>query len=64
MELCPGTRLIIPVVREYVHGLKNADELLDMISTALEDQEAKAARGDMLYPDVSCIAILFGRLRR
>jgi len=24
-----------------------------MISAALEDQEAKAARGDMLYPEVN-----------
>lgn len=39
-------------VKEYVKGLSNADELLDMISAALEDQEAKASRGEMLYPEV------------
>lgn len=41
------------IVRDYVKGFKNADELLDMISAAMEDQEAKATRGEMLYPDVS-----------
>lgn len=39
-------------VREYVKGLKNADELLDMISAAVDDQESKVAKGDMLYPEV------------
>lgn len=33
-------------------GFDNADELLDMISASLEDQEARAGRGDMLYPEV------------
>lgn len=33
-------------------GLKNSDELLDMISAAAEDQEAKASKADMLYPEV------------
>ncbi len=39
-------------IKEYVQGLKNADELLDMISAALEDHNAKAAKPDMLYPEV------------
>ncbi|CCX34195.1 Similar to Exosome complex exonuclease dis3; acc. no. P37202 [Pyronema omphalodes CBS 100304] len=38
-------------IKEYVKGLENADELLDMISAALENQEAKAAGGEMLYPE-------------
>ncbi|KAI5854733.1 hypothetical protein BZA05DRAFT_472542 [Tricharina praecox] len=38
-------------IKEYVKGLENADELFDMISAALEDQDAKAARGDMIYPE-------------
>jgi len=38
-------------VQEYIKGLENADELSDMISAALEDQDAKAARGDMIYPE-------------
>ncbi|KAF8245100.1 RNB-domain-containing protein [Wilcoxina mikolae CBS 423.85] len=38
-------------IKEYVKGLQNSDELLDMISAALEYQEAKASRGEMLYPE-------------
>ncbi|TGZ83054.1 ribonuclease R [Ascodesmis nigricans] len=38
-------------IRDYVKGFDNADELLDMISASLEDQEARAGRGDMLYPE-------------
>ncbi|KAL7266696.1 exosome catalytic subunit dis3 [Rhizina undulata] len=37
-------------IKEYVGGLKNSDELLDMISAAL-DQDSKATKGDMLYPE-------------
>lgn len=37
-------------IREYVKGLKNADEMLDMISAAMEDQESRQ-QGDMLYPE-------------
>jgi len=33
--------------------MKNSAELLDMISVALEDENSKAAKGDMLYPEVS-----------
>lgn len=47
-----GIMLICATVKEYVKGLENADELLDMISAALENQEAKAAGGEMLYPEV------------
>jgi hypothetical protein len=49
-----GIVLIFAAVKEYVKGLENADELLDMISAAIENQEAKAAGGEMLYPEV-CI---------
>ncbi|KAI5810105.1 exosome complex exonuclease exoribonuclease-like protein [Peziza echinospora] len=38
-------------IKEYVKGLKNADELLDMISAAVEDQESKLTKGGMLYPE-------------
>ncbi|KAH8151254.1 uncharacterized protein LAJ45_04456 [Morchella importuna] len=38
-------------IRDYVRGLKNADELLDMISAAVEDAQAKASKAEMLYPE-------------
>ncbi|KAI5803192.1 hypothetical protein EDC01DRAFT_612030 [Geopyxis carbonaria] len=38
-------------IRDYLEVLDNSDELLDMIRAAAEDQEAKAARGEMLYPE-------------
>ncbi|PWW79945.1 RNB-domain-containing protein [Tuber magnatum] len=38
-------------IKEYVSGMKSSDELLDMISTALENENAKIAKGDMLYPE-------------
>jgi len=49
---CLGTYSLVFIVREYVQGLKNADELLDMISAAVEDQESKLMKGEMLYPEV------------
>ncbi|KAF8473463.1 ribonuclease R [Kalaharituber pfeilii] len=42
-------------IRDYVQGLKNADELLDMISAAVDEQESKL-KGDMLYPDYYSIS--------
>lgn len=41
------------IVKDYASGMKNSDELLDMISAALEDENAKVAKGDLLYPEVS-----------
>lgn len=32
-------------------GLKNSDELLDMISAAIEEQEARSSKSEMLYPE-------------
>jgi len=49
---CPSTYSSVFIVREYVQGLKNADELLDMISSAVEDQGSKLMKGEMLYPEV------------
>lgn len=43
---------VLFTVREYVQGLGNADELLDMVSAAVEDQESKLMKGEMLYPEV------------
>lgn len=40
------------IVKDYVSGMKNSAELLDMISAALEDENAKVAKGDLLYPEV------------
>lgn len=40
-----------PLVRDYVKGLKNSDELLDMISAAAEEAEAKSSKVEMLYPE-------------
>lgn len=48
----------IYAVREYVKGLKNADELLDMVSAAEDDQELKLTKGEMLYPEVTYTANL------
>ena len=49
---CLSTYSFVFTVREYVQGLKDADELLDMISAAVEDQESKLMKGEMLYPEV------------
>ncbi|RPA89543.1 RNB-domain-containing protein [Choiromyces venosus 120613-1] len=38
-------------IKDYVSGMKNSDELLDMISAALGDENAKAAKGDTLYSE-------------
>ncbi|KAF8417437.1 exosome complex exonuclease exoribonuclease-like protein [Tirmania nivea] len=43
-------------IREYVQGLKNADELLDMISAAVEDQELRLVKSEMLYPEYYSIS--------
>ncbi|KAF3910176.1 hypothetical protein ABW21_db0200754 [Orbilia brochopaga] len=43
-------------LHDYVKGLKNADELLDMISSSLQDQEKKANRGDNIYPEYISIS--------
>ena len=40
------------VVRNYIAGLRNADELLDMISAAMDASETKTARGQNIYPEV------------
>lgn len=44
------------IVKEYVGGLGNADELLDMISAAADGEEAKATKGDMIYPEYYSIS--------
>ncbi|KAF3939482.1 hypothetical protein ABW19_dt0205956 [Dactylella cylindrospora] len=38
-------------LHDYVKGLKNADELLDMISSGLQDQERRAGQGANIYPE-------------
>ena len=38
-------------LRKYVEGLDDADRLLDMISQAAESQEARAAQGELFYPE-------------
>lgn len=38
-------------LNDYVKGLKNADELLDMISSSLQDIEKKANRGADVYAE-------------
>jgi len=43
----------LEIVKDYASGMKNSAELLDMISAALEDENAKVAKGDLLYPEVS-----------
>lgn len=45
-------------IAKYVEGLPNKNELLDMISAALESQEAKVGKGEMLYPEVSIFALI------
>ncbi|KAJ9602398.1 exosome catalytic subunit dis3 [Cladophialophora chaetospira] len=38
-------------LREYVGGLYDADRLLDMVSQGAENQEARAAQGELFYPE-------------
>ncbi len=38
-------------LREYVGGLEDADRLLDMITQSAESQEARAAQGELFYPE-------------
>ncbi|KAF3901418.1 hypothetical protein AA313_de0210258 [Arthrobotrys entomopaga] len=43
-------------LHNYAKGLQNADELLDMISSSLQDQERKANRGANVYPEYISIS--------
>lgn len=38
---------------DYVSGLPNADQLLDMVAEGQEQRETKASQGQFFYPDVS-----------
>jgi hypothetical protein len=44
--------LVYGLVRDYVSGLANADQLLDMISESQEGQGVRAPQGALLYPEV------------
>ncbi|KAK6511852.1 exosome catalytic subunit dis3 [Arthrobotrys musiformis] len=46
-----GEGLDATSMNDYVKGLKNADELLDMISSSLQDFEKKANRGSNVYAE-------------
>ncbi|EPS42877.1 hypothetical protein H072_3153 [Dactylellina haptotyla CBS 200.50] len=43
-------------LHDYVKGLANADELLDMISSSLQDQEKKSTRGANVYSEYASIS--------
>ncbi|KAF1943253.1 RNB-domain-containing protein [Clathrospora elynae] len=45
-EKVPGKTL-----SEFVSGLENADELLDMISTAQEQREVRSKKAEVFYPE-------------
>lgn len=38
-------------LRDYVEGLDDSDRLLDMVSQGTESQEARAAHGELFYPE-------------
>ncbi|KAG0138521.1 hypothetical protein HOY82DRAFT_631062 [Tuber indicum] len=46
-----GERDSLEISKHYVSGMKNSSELRDRISAALEQQGAKVAKGDNLYPE-------------
>lgn len=37
---------------DYVAGLPNAEQLLDMVASGQEQRETKANQGQWLYPEV------------
>jgi len=39
-------------VRDYVAGLANKDELLDMVSAALDENSQKSEKKETFYPEV------------
>ena len=52
---------LVMIVSDYVSGLKNADQLLDMVSAGREQRENKSAKNELFYPEVSeSIAAFFG----
>ena len=49
---------MVYAVREYVQGLQNSDQLLDMISAAWDSRGSEPLKGEMFYPDVGTKSLL------